>query len=55
MLGKMKKAAVRRTWVGPFLAMSFLLPISVGCGGSAQVRSEQLPVRRVVVYRNGVA
>lgn len=32
-----------------------LLPLSTGCVGSAQVKSEQLPVRRVVVYRNGVA
>lgn len=26
-----------------------------GCGGGAQVKSSQLPVKRVVVYRNGVA
>lgn len=27
----------------------------IGCGGAAQVESTQLPVKRVVVYRNGVA
>lgn len=31
------------------------LPSLAGCAGRAQVESKQLPVRRVVVYRNGVA
>lgn len=32
-----------------------MLSLSTGCIQSAQVKSEQLPVKRVVVYRNGVA
>lgn len=44
-----------RSLVGPVLWAFLLVPVSTGCGGSAQVKSEQLPVRRVVVYRNGVA
>lgn len=41
----------------PLLTATFVaaLPVLSGCLGSAQVESKQLPVRRVVVYRNGVA
>lgn len=55
MVGKKKSTWIGRASVGPVLATLLLLPVSTGCGGSAQVKSEQLPVRRVVVYRNGVA
>lgn len=37
------------------LFASAILSLNVGCGGSPQVRSSELPVHRVVVYRNGVA
>ena len=37
------------------LAVSLSIPLLTGCFSSAQVESKQLPVRRVVVYRNGVA
>jgi hypothetical protein len=33
----------------------FVAPTLMGCLRTAQVKSEQLPVKRVVVYRNGVA
>lgn len=36
-------------------ALIALAPALSGCLSSAQVESKQLPVRRVVVYRNGVA
>lgn len=55
MVGLKKIAAVRRSFGGPALFALLLLPTSAGCARSAQVQSEQLPVRRVVVYRNGVA
>lgn len=55
MVGNNKSASIRRSVIGPLLGALLLLPLSTGCAGSAQVRSEQLPVRRVVVYRNGVA
>jgi hypothetical protein len=42
-----------KTW-GTALAL-LLLPTLTGCVKSPQVESQQLPVRRVVVYRNGVA
>ena len=37
------------------LAFCVLFPGVAGCMSTAQVKSDQLPVRRVVVYRNGVA
>ncbi len=37
------------------LALTCLVPAITGCFGGAQVQSKQLPVKRVVVYRNGVA
>lgn len=54
-MGIQKIGWVGRSVVGPFLGVLLLLPLSTGCVSSAQVESEQLPVRRVVIYRNGVA
>lgn len=43
------------TRAASIIALLVALPSLTGCAGRAQVESKQLPVRRVVVYRNGVA
>lgn len=55
MLGIQKGGWVRGFGGGNILGALLLWPVATGCVSSAQVESEQLPVRRVVIYRNGVA
>ncbi len=54
MVGTKTESPRPRAVVASLMA-ALLLSLGTGCVGSAQVKSEQLPVRRVVVYRNGVA
>ncbi len=55
MVGKrMSFLGSERSVAGAFGGLLCLF-LATGCMSSAQVQSEQLPVRRVVVYRNGVA
>jgi len=49
---------MRRWGLGPLSEVLFgalLLGVLSGCAKNAQVQADHLPVRRVVVYRNGVA
>lgn len=55
MAGHKKSRMLGRSLFARVAVLSLLAPLSIGCVRSAQVKSEQLPVRRVVVYRNGVA